>query len=189
MKSNFVPILLVGILALSGCSSAPTASETKEPVGPTQVTTAPSDSSSPVETATEEPANQTEPQKVVDESSDPEEPQESSAPKASETKTSAPKPSVSKTPSPTPAPTKTEAVASGYTAAQVAEKNSRSNCWVILNDSVYNLTDWITKHPGGSGSILSLCGSDATSAFEGKHGGEARPSSILASYYLGPLNK
>ena len=136
-------------------------------------------------TATAEP-EVTESSVDVEPTTEPEaQPAETSTPKASATNTPAPTKTPTKTPSPTPSQT---APAAGYTAAQVAEKNSRSNCWVIVNDSVYNLTDWITKHPGGSSSILSLCGGDATSAFEGKHGGEARPSSILEGYYLGPLS-
>lgn len=185
---NLLALVVSSTLFLAGCSSPAEEIEATQPVT-TSVTQAPEESTeeeSVEATATAEP-EVTESSVDVEPTTEPEaQPAETSTPKASAAKTPVQTKTPTKTPSPTPSET---ASAAGYTAAQVAEKNSRSHCWVIVNDSVYNLTDWITKHPGGSGSILSLCGGDATSAFEGKHGGEARPSSILESYYLGPLNK
>ncbi|WP_368859721.1 cytochrome b5 domain-containing protein [Enterococcus faecalis] len=51
------------------------------------------------------------------------------------------------------------------------------------------MTNWIYKHPGGPGKILGLCGKDGTSAFEGQHGGQARPEAELASFKIGTLSK
>ena len=87
-------------------------------------------------------------------------------------------------PAPTPAPTKT-----GYTMAQVRANNSASNCWSVIDDSVYDLTKWINSHPGGSGAIVGLCGTDGSSAFSSKHGNQSRPAAQLSSYRLGPLEK
>ena len=85
-----------------------------------------------------------------------------------------------------PSPTSTQ-TPSGYTLAEVAKRNTPSDCWVAIDGNVYDLTAWISQHPGGSGSIRSLCGTDGTSQFLSKHGGEARPSSTLDRYLLGPL--
>jgi hypothetical protein len=90
----------------------------------------------------------------------------------------------SSTPTPTPAPTKV-----GYTMTQVRANNTAANCWAVIDDSVYDLTNWIKSHPGGSGSILGLCGVDGSSSFNARHGGQSSPKSTLAGYLLGPLDK
>ena len=90
------------------------------------------------------------------------------------------------TASATPTPVATTA---GYTMAQVSANNSAKSCWAVIEGSVYNLTNWINSHPGGSGAILSLCGTEATSSFKGKHGNQSRPAAQLSGYLLGVLAK
>jgi len=92
----------------------------------------------------------------------------------------------SSTPTPTPAPTATKV---GYTMAQVRANNTAANCWAVIDDSVYDLTNWIKSHPGGSGAIVGLCGTDGSSSFSAKHGNQSRPAAQLNSYRLGPLAK
>ena len=91
-------------------------------------------------------------------------------------------PAASATPTPV-------ATTSGYTMAQVSANNSAKSCWAVIEGSVYNLTTWINSHPGGSGAILSLCGTEATSSFKGRHGNQSRPAAQLSGYLLGPLVK
>ena len=76
-----------------------------------------------------------------------------------------------------------------YTSAQVATHNTSGSCWTSINGSVYNLTTWISQHPGGQGAILSICGKDGTQAFEAQHGGgrDTRPQTILATFKIGTL--
>lgn len=83
----------------------------------------------------------------------------------------------------TPTPTAT------YTLTQVKTHNTASNCWTTINGSVYNVTPWINQHPGGAQAIISLCGIDGSAAFNGQHGGQARPASELASFKIGSLVK
>jgi hypothetical protein len=96
--------------------------------------------------------------------------------------TTSPSPSVSATPSKTEEP-----VAKGYTRAEVAAHNSTTKCWTIIGNKVYDLTQWISRHPGGSSSISSLCGIDGTSRFKNQHGSSGRPNSELNGYYIGDL--
>ena len=95
-------------------------------------------------------------------------------------------PTPAATPTATPIPV---ATTSGYTMAQVAANNSAKSCWAVIEGSVYNLTNWINSHPGGSGAIISLCGTEATSSFNAQHANQSRPSSRLSGYLLGPLAK
>jgi hypothetical protein len=102
------------------------------------------------------------------------------------TATPTPTPTATATPTPTPTPT---ATAAGYTMAQVRANNTARSCWSAIDGFVYDLTRWINSHPGGSGSILFLCGTDGTNAFSAQHQNQARPAVRLDSYRLGPLNK
>jgi len=51
----------------------------------------------------------------------------------------------------------------------VAEHDHEKSCWVILYDHVYDVTDFLSSHPGGSKIILSLAGRDATEEYDPVH--------------------
>ena len=114
------------------------------------------------------------------------------APTVSATPTPTPTPTPVVTPTPTPTrvvtPTPTPTVV-GYTMAQVRANNTARSCWTAIDGVVYDLTRWISNHPGGSGAILFLCGTDGTNAFKAQHENQSRPAIRLDSYRIGPLNK
>ncbi|KAJ5125902.1 hypothetical protein N7526_008079 [Penicillium atrosanguineum] len=56
-----------------------------------------------------------------------------------------------------------------FDAAEVAKHNSAESCWVIIHDKVYDVTNFMTDHPGGSKVILRLAGKDATEEFDPVH--------------------
>ncbi|NDD07663.1 MAG: cytochrome b5 domain-containing protein [Actinobacteria bacterium] len=72
---------------------------------------------------------------------------------------------------------------------QVKANSTRASCWTVIDNNVYNLTNWISSHPGGAGAIQSLCGVDGTASFKAQHANQFRPQSSLSSYLLGPLSK
>jgi cytochrome b involved in lipid metabolism len=76
-----------------------------------------------------------------------------------------------------------------FTMTDVAKHNSAESCYSAINGGVYDLTNWIDKHPGGSKAILSLCGKDGSDSFNGKHGGQPRPMSELANFKIGILTQ
>ena len=104
------------------------------------------------------------------------------------TSTPTPTPVVTPTPTATPTPTPTSTVA-GYTMTQVRANNTARSCWTAIDGYVYDLTRWINSHPGGSGAILFLCGTDGTNAFKAQHENQSRPAIRLDTYRIGPLNK
>lgn len=112
------------------------------------------------------------------------------------TPSSTPTPTPSPTPSPTasqstitsPTPT-TSPSKSGYTMDQVKANNGASSCWSVIDGDVYDLTKWISSHPGGAAAIKSLCGLDGTSAFKAQHEGQNNPIKKLITFLLGPLKK
>lgn len=100
--------------------------------------------------------------------------------------TPSPTPNSSQTPTSTPTPSVTPNLM-GYTRADVALRNTPLECWTIVEGNVYNLTSWISAHPGGPGVIRGLCGVDGTATFKAQHGKSTRPNSVLENYLLGPL--
>jgi cytochrome b involved in lipid metabolism len=90
------------------------------------------------------------------------------------------------TPTPTASATPTT-TSNALTLARVKANNTASSCWSIINGNVYNLTSWISNHPGGKSAITSLCGIDGTSAFNSQHRNESKPESRLTGYLLGKL--
>ena len=101
----------------------------------------------------------------------------------------APSASASTTPKPSVTPTAAATVAASYTMAQVSANKSAAKCWSVINGDVYDLTKWISAHPGGSGAIVSLCGTDGTKDFRAMHGNQSKPEARLAGFLLGPLAK
>lgn len=77
------------------------------------------------------------------------------------------------------------------TVAEVAKHNSRSDCWMIINNKVYNLTNYLNFHPGGAYTMTPYCGKDGSVGFATKDRGQShssRADSLLSSYSLGDLN-
>lgn len=93
-------------------------------------------------------------------------------------------------PAPTPKPTPTPAPAtSGYTLADVSKHNTASDCWSVVSGKIYNLTSWISPHPGGRQEIISMCGIDATSAYLAQHSGAKKPAAELAPLFVANLSQ
>ena len=93
--------------------------------------------------------------------------------------------SPSATPSASATPRATSAVAGTYNSADLARHATASSCWSAVGGNVYDLTQWISQHPGGSTVIKAICGKDGTASFNGQHAGESRPASDLARYKIG----
>ena len=58
-----------------------------------------------------------------------------------------------------------------YSTVEVAKHNSEKDCWTIVDNKVYNLTSFVSGHPGGK-AILKACGVDGTELFKNqpRHG-------------------
>lgn len=88
----------------------------------------------------------------------------------------------------TPEDTSSTAPADGkYTLAQVAEHGTEADCWTSINGTVYDLSSWVSRHPGGPGPIIGLCGKEGTESFEKMHGDAPNPQKALALLKIGEL--
>jgi cytochrome b involved in lipid metabolism len=73
------------------------------------------------------------------------------------------------------------------TLEEVSKRDSSASCWSIIYGNVFNLTKWISKHPGGAEKIRAICGKDGTTSFERQHTGDGGAANQLSSYFLGKL--
>lgn len=55
-----------------------------------------------------------------------------------------------------------------YTWEEIIEHDKRSDCWVVIHSKVYDLTDFVPKHPGGE-IIYDGAGGDCTPMWESYH--------------------
>jgi cytochrome b involved in lipid metabolism len=74
------------------------------------------------------------------------------------------------------------------TLAEVATHNTKNNCWAVIKSNVYNLTNYMTAHPGGAANILGLCGKDGSVAFANQHNTQAKPNNTLSGFILGTVS-
>lgn len=66
---------------------------------------------------------------------------------------------------------------SSFSPSQVAKHNTESDCWIIINNQVYDVTAFLAIHPGGKKVLLRWAGKDATTEFEALHA-----ASVLTKY-------
>lgn len=76
-----------------------------------------------------------------------------------------------------------------FSASEVAEKNTPADCWAIIESQVYDLTSWVSRHPGGARPITDLCGIDGTERFVNVHGGSNSARAALILLKIGDLNQ
>merc|ERR1712083_535790 len=54
-------------------------------------------------------------------------------------------------------------------ASEVEKHATDSDCWVIVGDDVYDVTNFLADHPGGKKAIMLFAGKDATEEFDMLH--------------------
>jgi len=70
----------------------------------------------------------------------------------------------------------------------VAKHASQESCWVILYGKVYDVTDFLSSHPGGSKVILQLAGRDATEEYDPIHPPGILEENLKPSACLGTVD-
>ena len=65
-----------------------------------------------------------------------------------------------------PNPSLNQQVLSYFSRQEVFSHRKLDDCWIVLHGEVYNVTNWLKRHPGGARLIMHYAGEDATvSAF------------------------
>eukprot|EP00027_Filamoeba_sp_ATCC50430_P015232 CAMPEP_0168565676 /NCGR_PEP_ID=MMETSP0413-20121227/13985_1 /TAXON_ID=136452 /ORGANISM="Filamoeba nolandi, Strain NC-AS-23-1" /LENGTH=322 /DNA_ID=CAMNT_0008597589 /DNA_START=130 /DNA_END=1095 /DNA_ORIENTATION=+ len=75
------------------------------------------------------------------------------------------------------------------TPEEVSKHNSVNDGWIIINQSVYEVSKFIDLHPGGVEILLPFLGKDATEAFKGSdlHAHSLRAWKMLKNYRIGHI--
>lgn len=73
-------------------------------------------------------------------------------------------------------------------ASLILEHNKENDCWLYIDDLVYNATDILKYHSGGPDKILPYCGSNATKAFKSRIHSEGAKL-LLKRNLIGKLNE
>ncbi|KAI0724176.1 FMN-dependent dehydrogenase-domain-containing protein [Fomitopsis betulina] len=76
----------------------------------------------------------------------------------------------------------------GLSGKDVAEHNSAESCWIIVHGNVYDVTEFLPEHPGGSKIILKYAGRDATAEYDPIHPPNAITDNLPPEKHLGPVN-
>ncbi|KAI0827961.1 FMN-dependent dehydrogenase-domain-containing protein [Trametes gibbosa] len=71
---------------------------------------------------------------------------------------------------------------------EVAQHNSRESCWIIVHGKVYDVTEFLDDHPGGSRIILKYAGKDATAEYDPIHPPDAITTHLPPSKHLGSVD-
>ncbi|KAF3346269.1 Diacylglycerol O-acyltransferase 2A [Verticillium dahliae VDG2] len=75
-----------------------------------------------------------------------------------------------------------------FEADEVAKHNTPESCWVVLYGDVYDVTDFLSSHPGGTKIILKLAGKDATEEYDPVHPPGTLEENLRPEAKLGRLN-
>jgi len=68
---------------------------------------------------------------------------------------------------------------------ELAKHNTEKDCWIAIRGKVYNVTEWLNKHPGGKDNLLLNGGRDATQLYECYH--MFHVNDLLPKYCIGEL--
>ncbi|KAJ3045290.1 hypothetical protein HDV00_011162 [Rhizophlyctis rosea] len=69
---------------------------------------------------------------------------------------------------------------------EIGKHTSEKDCWVVFGGKVYDVTKFLSKHPGGPKPLLTNAGKDATSEFESIHDDTAKK--MAAEYCIGKVD-
>uniref|UniRef100_A0A915BF90 Cytochrome b5 heme-binding domain-containing protein n=3 Tax=Parascaris univalens TaxID=6257 RepID=A0A915BF90_PARUN len=74
------------------------------------------------------------------------------------------------------------------TVDEVAKHNTATSLWIIYNDKVLDLTEFLNEHPGGDQVLLEVAGQDGTSRFRDiQHSTDA--IEMTEQYVIGSVKK
>ncbi|CAL1160212.1 unnamed protein product [Cladocopium goreaui] len=79
------------------------------------------------------------------------------------------------------------AITKNFPLSEVARHCIPEDCWVALNGKVYDLTEFMDRHPGGPTTILAWAGKDASKFFNEIHKGVKIDSYLRPEAFLGDL--
>eukprot|EP01129_Flabellula_baltica_P013234 TRINITY_DN610_c1_g1_i2.p1 TRINITY_DN610_c1_g1~~TRINITY_DN610_c1_g1_i2.p1 ORF type:complete len:409 (+),score=38.52 TRINITY_DN610_c1_g1_i2:491-1717(+) len=79
------------------------------------------------------------------------------------------------------------------TLSELRDHNTRSSYWVSIDHKIYDLTDFLSTHPGGESLPMQVAGQDGSALFYATHSLRTREilfsKGFRARYYVGDLER
>ncbi|OAG29466.1 hypothetical protein NEDG_00599 [Nematocida displodere] len=57
----------------------------------------------------------------------------------------------------------------GYSWAEIKQHASRESCWIVLGGEVYDVSQYLKRHPGGAQILLENAGRETLGLFNAVH--------------------
>lgn len=75
-----------------------------------------------------------------------------------------------------------------YNWEEISRHNQKNDCWIVIDNSVYNVTEWVDQHPGGK-IISALAGEDVSALFHSSHMRMHQVIPVLGKYKIGQIRE
>ncbi|XP_063412479.1 acyl-CoA 6-desaturase-like [Mytilus trossulus] len=72
---------------------------------------------------------------------------------------------------------------------EVKKHNQPDDRWLLIENKVYNITNWAKKHPGGGKILGHFSGQDATDAWRAFHNDKDYVKKFMKALYVGDLER
>ena len=69
---------------------------------------------------------------------------------------------------------------------EIKKHNNQSDCWIVIDQFVYDITPWIKQHPGGN-VLTILAGEDSTAMYYSNHFKNSKH--LLNKFLIGCVSK
>jgi len=77
-------------------------------------------------------------------------------------------------------------MAKQYTREEVKKHHDNQSSWIIIHNSIFDVTQFLNEHPGGEEVLLEQAGRDGSEAFEDVgHSSDARE--LMLKYKIGEI--
>lgn len=74
-----------------------------------------------------------------------------------------------------------------YTWKEVRCHNTATDCWVVIDGKVYDVSKWLKYHPGGILPLLYSAGQDCSRVFKAFHPFSWIKEKRLPAFYIGDI--
>jgi len=75
-----------------------------------------------------------------------------------------------------------------YSWTEVRRHNKKGDCWIVVNENVYNMSQFQQIHPGGSKIVAHYSGQDASEVFQAFHKDYERVNYFKKLYHIGRID-
>src|SRR6185436_12296911 len=74
--------------------------------------------------------------------------------------------------------------------SELSRRNTRERgYWLAIEERVYDLSEFVERHPGGSHTLLAHAGTDATEAYNKVHYARSEIDAMREMYCIGALHR